>query len=332
MNSFARHHLARRRLVKLAVVGASLTLAPAAVAAPARPAVKTGAPSAVTYQSATLNGTVNPSNELTTYFFQYGTTTKYGSQTMPGTLAAGTRTVSVPSPVAGLVPVTKYHFRVVAVNATGASLGADASFTTKSVPLSLAIAALPNPVTFGSPLSVVGTLTGTGAANREVVLQGNPYPFTAGFQNVGFPGLTLATGVFGFNLLSLPVTTQFRVVSIGAGAPVLSPTVTEQVGLRVTMHVRTRRIRAGSYTMRFFGLVSPAEPGARVSVQRLVGSQWRLVMATNAHSAGSGSSSYALTLHRRHGGFFRVFVTPVEGGHVANSSQPLLVHAGNGLL
>jgi hypothetical protein len=333
MNSLARHQLTfRRRLAPLTVIGAALTLAPAAAAAPAKPVVKTTAASAVSYASARLNGTVNPSGQLTTYFFQYGPSTKYGSQSLPGSLAAGTRAVSVPSPVGGLAPLTKYHFRLVAVNATGTALGADATFTTTSIPLSLAIAALPNPVVYGGALAVVGTLTGTGAGNREVILQQNPFPFTQGFQNVGNPALTLANGVFTFQLTSLALTTQFRVVSIGAGSPVVSPTVTEAVGVGVSMHVRTRRIRPGSYTMRFTGTIAPAEVGARVSVQRLVGSAWRLVSATSARPGTGGTSSYAITLHRRHGGFFRVFVTPVEGGHVANFSQPMLVHAGVGLL
>ena len=333
MNSLEHHHCdRRRRLVKLAVIGAALSLAPAAAAAPVRPVVKTAAATAVTYQSARLNGTVNPSGQLTTYFFQYGVSTKYGSQSLPGSLAAGTGAVSVPSPIAGLSPLTKYHFRLVAVNATGTALGADTAFTTTAIPLSLAIAALPNPVVFGAPLAVVGSLSGTGAGNREVILQANPFPFTGGFQNVGNPALTLPNGVFTFPVTALAVTTQFRVVSVGAGQPIVSPTVTEPVGLSVTMHVRTRRIHAGSYTMRFSGLVAPAEDGARVSVQRLVGNQWRLVSATSARTAGTGSSPYVITLRRRHGGFFRVFVSPVEGGHVANFSQPMLVHAGTGLL
>jgi hypothetical protein len=333
MNSLARHQLTlRRRLVPLTVVGAALTLVPSAAAAPVRPVVKTAAASAVGYSSARLNGTVNPGGQVTTYFFQYGPSTRYGGQSLPGSLAAGTRAVSVPSSIAGLSPVTKYHYRLVAVNATGTALGGDATFTTTSIPLSLAIAALPDPVVYGASLAVVGTLTGTGAGNREVILQQNPFPFTAGFQNVGNPALTLANGVFTFPVTSLALTTQFRVVSIGAGTPVISPTVTETVALAVSMHVRTRRVHQGSYTMRFTGTVAPAEDGARVSVQRLVGNTWRLVSATSARPGTSGTSSYAITLHRRHGGFFRVNVAPVEGGHVANFSQPMLVHAGTGLL
>jgi hypothetical protein len=176
-------------------------------------------------------------------------------------------------------------------------------------------------------VSVVGNLSGTGAAGRQVILQQNPFPF-AGFMNVGNTQLTSPTGGFQFNLLSLPLTTQFRVVSVGPGQLVVSQTLTETVAVAVTMHVSRTRVGRGVYNLRFSGAVRPAENGARVSLQRLVGSRWHYVRATNARPSGAASSSYTITLRRRHGGFFRVFVSPVEGAHVANASQPLVVHAG----
>ncbi len=328
MNPLAHRHPDRRRsLARLAVLGATLALAPGAAAA-TKPVVATGGVTAVTYQSAALHGTVNPEAQPTTYFFQYGPTNRYGSQGNPVNLPAGTRAVGVQSPIGGLLPLTKYHYRVVAVSAAGTALGADAAFTTKAIPLSLAIGALPSPVVFGAPLSIVGALSGTGAGGRTVVLQANPFPYP-GFQAFGNAQVTLPDGSFRFNLLSLPVTTQFRVVSGGGAQPVvISPTVIEGVALAVTMHVQSRRIRPGSYTMRFSGTITPAELGARVSIQRLIGSTWRFVSATNARPAAAGSSTYSATIRRSHGGFFRVFVSPVEGAHVANSSAPALVHAG----
>jgi hypothetical protein len=162
MNSLAPHHPGRRRSRALfAVFGATFALAPApiaAAAAPVRPVAKTGAASAVTYQGAVLSGTVNPEAQPTTYFFQYGLTARYGSQGPPVNLAAASRAIGVRSSIGALAPVTKYHFRLVAVNAAGTALGADATLTTKSIPLSLAIGALPSPVVFGAPLHVVGAL------------------------------------------------------------------------------------------------------------------------------------------------------------------------------
>ena len=96
--------------------------------------------------------------------------------------------------ICGLQPLTVYHYRLVAVNSSGATIGDDEKLLTTKVPLSLAILSSPNPVTFGGTVTVQGTLSGTDNANRVVVLQANPFPFTAGFQNVGNPGLTLANG------------------------------------------------------------------------------------------------------------------------------------------
>jgi hypothetical protein len=324
-------NIERRRTYRLIVIlGATLTLASAgaAAAAPTRPVVKTGKASAVTYQSAAVGGTVNPGGQPTTYFFQYGPTATYGGQSLPASLAAGAATITVHGMVAGLAAKTKYHYRLVGVNATATTLGADATFTTTAIPLTLAIVGVPNPVTFGAPVTVAGTLSGTGAASRQVILQQNPYPFTAGFQNSATnPLLTTAAGSFQFNLLSLPLTTQFRVVSIGAGAPVVSPTLTENVALAVALRVTRHRIHPGYYSVRFSGTVSPAEVGARVSLQRLVGSQWRYVAATTARTSSAASSSYAVTRRLRHGGYYRVHATPVEGGHVGNISRAMLVHA-----
>ena len=66
---------------------------------------------------------MDPNDAVTTYFFQYGTTTVYGSQTAPTPLAAGSTTVAVSAPVRGLKAETSYVFRLVASNSKGTSYG-----------------------------------------------------------------------------------------------------------------------------------------------------------------------------------------------------------------
>ena len=66
----------------LAALARPVPTAVSGVAAPARagaPTVTTGTASAVTAASATVGGTVNPNGRRTTYHFDYGTTTAYGS-------------------------------------------------------------------------------------------------------------------------------------------------------------------------------------------------------------------------------------------------------------
>lgn len=98
------------------------------------PVVVTGAATDINTTSATLNGTVNPNQSPTVYFFEYGRTTAYGSSTQPASLIAGNSPVAVPGPISGLIPNTLYHFRIVATNNAGTSRGTDATFTTTTVP------------------------------------------------------------------------------------------------------------------------------------------------------------------------------------------------------
>jgi hypothetical protein len=83
--------------------------------------------------SATLRGTINPLNSQTTYHFEYGTTSAYGSRSpleYEAPAGKGEAPLPVTQPLFGLEPVTTYHYRVVAVSAAGTSFGEDKSFTT----------------------------------------------------------------------------------------------------------------------------------------------------------------------------------------------------------
>jgi hypothetical protein len=94
------------------------------------PAVTTGSALKVNASSASVDGTLSPEGAATTFYFQYGTTTAYGSQTASRTTGQGQGTRPVIAFLGGLTPNTPYHFRLVASNATGTTDGADATFTT----------------------------------------------------------------------------------------------------------------------------------------------------------------------------------------------------------
>jgi hypothetical protein len=100
----------------------------------AAPPTLDGAPafaSAITTTGATLNGTLNPNSSTTSYHFEYGTDTSYGTST-PGTDAgAGAGDQPVSTDLTGLAAGTTYHFRLVADNgAGGVQHGADGVFST----------------------------------------------------------------------------------------------------------------------------------------------------------------------------------------------------------
>lgn len=106
----------------------------AASAAPAAPAATTGAATDVAQSSATVAGTVNPNGTATSYSFQYGTTTSYGSNTPSTSAGAGTADVAASANLSGLASSTTYHYRVVAVSSAGTTDGADHTFTTTTPP------------------------------------------------------------------------------------------------------------------------------------------------------------------------------------------------------
>jgi sugar lactone lactonase YvrE len=104
-----------------------------ASASAAPPTAATEAATAVSYEQATLKGTVNPEGSATSYWFEYGETKAYGTKIpiSPESIGSGTSDVAVSQTVTGLSQSTEYHFRVVAENeAEETAEGEDATFTT----------------------------------------------------------------------------------------------------------------------------------------------------------------------------------------------------------
>lgn len=96
------------------------------------PTVKTGLTEAVSATSAKLHGSVNPNYLSTTYQFEYGTTSSYGSKApvSPASLEAGGSSVEVGETLSGLSSNTTYHYRLVATNSKGTIYGKDRTFNT----------------------------------------------------------------------------------------------------------------------------------------------------------------------------------------------------------
>jgi hypothetical protein len=310
---------ARRGL--LAGVAAIAVLALPAAAQAVVPKVNTNGAREVSYGSAVLTGSVNPNGSNTSYYFQYGLTKAYGSQTAIADAGSGGKAVPVRLPISGLQPITVYHYRLVAVNGSGASIGDDEKLLTTKVPLSLAILSSPNPVPFGGTVTIQGTLSGTDNANRPVVLQANPFPYASGFQSVGNPGLTLANGEFKFVVLNQELSTQFRVVST-PGKPVVSAVTTENVAVRVSSHVARTKRRGFA---RIYGTVTPAVIGAQVGMLRIAKGHGILAGGTVVKPRNSISGQFSRVV-RVQKGAYRVLVKVAPGGVVSAYGTPLLIH------
>ena len=83
-----------------------------------RDEVVTGPASSLAPAKATVSGTVNPGSLSTSYYFEYGPTTGYGSKAPASEegIGSGTTPVDVTEELTELEPETLYHYRVVATN------------------------------------------------------------------------------------------------------------------------------------------------------------------------------------------------------------------------
>ncbi len=114
------------------------------------PSVGAATSSNVAEQTATLAAPVGANSQPTEYFFQYGPTSEYGSQTSTASAGSGATPAVVSANAAGLAPTTSYHFRAVATNASGTTYGADQTFTTASAPTVKTLAATGTTLTGGT--------------------------------------------------------------------------------------------------------------------------------------------------------------------------------------
>jgi predicted lipoprotein with Yx(FWY)xxD motif len=137
-----------------------------------------------------LKGIVYDYGGTTSYHFEYGTTTAYGTSVpMPDAQASTALSSAVSQLVTGLAPDTVYHYRLVSTNTgEGTGFSADGTFSTALTPT-----APPPPTTPGQPYP-----GGEGAA---------PEPSGSGPKTVAkslhLKGRTLLTSTAGRTLYSL---------------------------------------------------------------------------------------------------------------------------------
>jgi tripartite motif-containing protein 71 len=103
-------------------------------AQPASPNADTQSATSVTGKGAILNGVVNPNSRTTTYSFEYGPTTAYGSSVpiVAASVGSGIERVAVSQTLA-LPAEATYHYRIAASNEAGTTFGKDAQFKTTPV-------------------------------------------------------------------------------------------------------------------------------------------------------------------------------------------------------
>jgi hypothetical protein len=126
--------LLRRLTLIAAVLGASALIATPALAA-STPTVTSVSAQSITTNSAALHAEIDPNGTATTYFFQFGLTTAYGTTSVQKSAGKGTKAIDAAIEATALLPGTVYHYRVVAENAAGETVGNASSVTTNSAVL-----------------------------------------------------------------------------------------------------------------------------------------------------------------------------------------------------
>jgi hypothetical protein len=151
------------------------------------PSLNTAAATGVLAGSATLNGTINPNALDVSLYFDYGTTTAYGTS-VNGTpyQVGGSQLLNIHAPITGLIANTLYHFRIRAVIPGSTPVfGNDITFTTSQ--------GIPENITVGGEIgsgltpcyNATNTITTGGPGNPFTLLEGSSATFIAG-QKISF--------------------------------------------------------------------------------------------------------------------------------------------------
>lgn len=284
---------------------------------PQAPSVDDRAATAVTGTTATLQARINPRGLATNVYFEYGTSSSYGTRTPTVDVGAGTSTITFTAPVGGLRPNTRYSFRAVATSAAGVARTSNRTFTTSRVPTGVAITPSTVRPTWGSGLTINGSVTGSGTT--PVAVEKLDYPFTGQWVQLA-TATSNSSGAFNVSVPPLFATTRIRVAT-RTSTVVTSGVSTINVAVRVGL--KTKRL--SSRSSRFEGTVWPSVPSGRASLQRQSRSgRWIPVARTNVSVLSGDRSRYRFTVRRSRTRAmnYRVVVNPRDNGlHVSGTSR-----------
>ena len=317
--------------VGIAAVALASWLPSALAASTGPPQVTTGGVSHVRGTTAELEGTVYPHGLPTTYFFQFGPTTSYGSQTTPAILPASNTRVKVGQITGGLHP--GYHYRIVGYNGASAGLarvGKDKVFGSKSIKLKFHLPKSLESIQYRHGFTLSGTVTGNGAAGASVVLQETPFPYLSEFSTVSEPVATTSAGGFSFRVSSLDTSAEFRIITTGP-KPQISGVVKQQVTPVVTLRVHHS---SAPGLVRLYGTISPSVTGAHVLIQLSKAarpgnteknsertSRFVTQFSTIAKKASRTSSRFSVVVKVVHSGHYRAYVA-LRGKALQSGGSP----------
>ncbi len=188
------------------------------------PTVMTGPTQSVAPTSAVVTGTINPRGRSSTVWFEYGTSTAYGSKTATQSAGFGTSDKAVTATITGLKIGTVYHYRIAGQSDAGTVRGADATFRTSSAPT----------VTTGVASSIDassavlnGTVNPNGRATTWYFEWGTSTSYGARTENHNIGNGTVVVGVADTaRKLTAGTTYHYRLVAVSSGGTSRGPDAT----------------------------------------------------------------------------------------------------------
>jgi hypothetical protein len=114
----------------------------------------------ITQNGVTLTGTVDPQGVQTSYEFDIGTDTNYGTRIF-GEAGSNQGPQAVIAGLQNLTPDTTYHYRLTATNAYGTIYSEDQTFTTPQAPITATLIAPPTPALLPIPTTVFPSTAAT---------------------------------------------------------------------------------------------------------------------------------------------------------------------------
>jgi hypothetical protein len=284
---------------------------------PTPPTIADQRSSAVTTSAAHLAATLDPNGAETTYYFQYGRSTSYGNRTTRITVPAGTDPIPVAADVTGLVPYTRYHWRLYATNSAGITRGRDHTLRTARLATGITLFSPLNTVRYGRGITLGGRVTGSGINGMTIRLEQQPFPFGAGFTQVGTTHASRDGGYL-FSVDHVWTLTRYRVVT-DTQTPLTSAVLTVRSAPRTTIGTRV----LGRKRARIAGTIRPAVTGELSLQRRLASGRWAQVK----HRALAAATSYSFKVFRarRVNRAYRVVVLPARGAYVKVASRAVVV-------
>src|SRR5215211_4631448 len=213
--------------------------------------------------SARPTGSVNPQGRRTTWWFEYGATTRYGSRTASRSAGSAFGEQGVSASITRPRTAASYHYRLVARNDAGTTRGADLTFTTSGVSLN----ARSRRVVFGRGVMLSGVVP-TRRAGEMVTLIALDYGL--GSTRVVATVLTGEGGIWRY-LARPTIRTDYTAGWNGATSRAITIAVRPAVSFRRVGRARfaTRVVAARSFAGRIVKLKRRTAAGRWVTVKRL---------------------------------------------------------------